>query len=261
MKNIGLPISFVGYQARRSWVTTGLCSVAPPTAKVHPQLSGSALVSWVTPCPAGCASTAGWAPGPSSSRSWWMSAWCSSCGWEWGLWLHHHSGLIAPGIWPATPVHDCRGRAHLCLGSLRGLEYEPGRCSGPELRPANREMGLSAHHTPSLGPSPFPDSYPLCPGEWKGESQNSIFVFPTPLPHSYARNLSPRSAPPSTNPYLRCPLPSPGPWKEGTKGQRWPPLAVFWHEAEGAIDLGTRKDRATVWDLPGFPSLERQMCV
>ena len=56
-------------------------------------------------------------------------------------------------------------------------------------------MGLSAHNTPPLGPPLFPDSYPLCPGEWKGESQNSIFVFPTPLPHSYARNLSPRSSP------------------------------------------------------------------
>lgn len=110
MKSIGLPISFVGYQARRGWVTTGLRSVALHTAKAQPQQAGSAPVSWVTPCPAGCRSTAGWAPGPPSSRSWQMSAWCSSCGWEWGLWLHYHSGLIAPAIWPATPIHDGRGR-------------------------------------------------------------------------------------------------------------------------------------------------------
>ena len=40
MKSIGLPISFVGYQARRGWVTTGLRSVALPTAKAQPQQAG-----------------------------------------------------------------------------------------------------------------------------------------------------------------------------------------------------------------------------
>ena len=71
---------------------------------------------------------------------------------------------------------------------------EPGPCSSTELTAADGNGALS---TLSLGPPPFPDSYPLCLGEWKGESQNSIFVFPIPLPHSYARNLSPRPHPAS----------------------------------------------------------------
>lgn len=90
--------------------------------------------------------------------------------------------------------------------------------------PANREMGLSAHHTPSLGPPPFPDSYPLCPREVEGGEQNSIFVFPTPLPHSYARNLSPRSTPPQQILTSDAHYPHLGPEKKGPKARGDLPL-------------------------------------
>ena len=89
-------------------VIAALYSEAPSAAKVRPPPAGSALASGEAPPHlAGCGTAVVWVPGPPSSRSWRMSARCSSCGQERGFWLHPE---------PSPGPHSTRPTAYTYSG-------------------------------------------------------------------------------------------------------------------------------------------------